>query len=224
VSQNTHRRRQPISERARPAQRPRIPDPQAPSDDLNKLPIICGPVVGRSRSDKYSDRPDLCVHRAAGSVSQDTSVDATECPVLTRVAACVSSPARLARIADFRGATGNCTRPACPAGTFAMRTRMRAPPPWPAITAAGPGNHRSKCLKNRPFSASCQQPVHGRARAVGGTHQIGQLPVPEDVWDEYTHRRLPACWPGRPPRGNSSPHSSASSNGRILRCWVSSQP
>ena len=32
------RRRQPIRERARPAQRPRIPDPQAPSDDLNKLP------------------------------------------------------------------------------------------------------------------------------------------------------------------------------------------
>src|SRR6516225_9220551 len=33
-------RRQPIRERARPAQRPRIPDPQAPSHDLNKLPIL----------------------------------------------------------------------------------------------------------------------------------------------------------------------------------------
>src|SRR5215467_7150411 len=31
-------RRQPIRERTRPTQRPRIPDPQAPSDDLNKLP------------------------------------------------------------------------------------------------------------------------------------------------------------------------------------------
>jgi len=40
VSQNTRRRRQPIRERARPAQRPRIPDPQAPSDDLNKLPTL----------------------------------------------------------------------------------------------------------------------------------------------------------------------------------------
>ena len=29
---------------------------------------------------------------------------------------------------------------------------------------------------------------------------------------------------GRPPRDNSSPHSSASPNGRILRCWVLSQP
>ena len=43
VSQNTHQeRRQPINERARPAQRPRIPDPQAPSDDLNKLPTMSG--------------------------------------------------------------------------------------------------------------------------------------------------------------------------------------
>jgi len=41
VSQNARRRRQPIRERARPAQRPRIPDPQAPSDELNKLPILC---------------------------------------------------------------------------------------------------------------------------------------------------------------------------------------
>ena len=40
MSQNTRRRRQPIRERARPAQRPRIPDPQAPSDDLNKLPTM----------------------------------------------------------------------------------------------------------------------------------------------------------------------------------------
>jgi hypothetical protein len=32
----------------------------------------------------------------------------------------------------------NCTRPACRAGTFAMLTRMRALPAWPAITAAGP--------------------------------------------------------------------------------------
>ena len=38
VSQNTQRRRQPNRGRARPAQRPRIPDPQTPSDDLNKLP------------------------------------------------------------------------------------------------------------------------------------------------------------------------------------------
>jgi hypothetical protein len=30
----------PIRERARPAQRPKIPDPQAPGDDLNKLPIL----------------------------------------------------------------------------------------------------------------------------------------------------------------------------------------
>jgi hypothetical protein len=36
------RRRQPIRERARPAQRPRIPDPQTPSHDLNKLPITGG--------------------------------------------------------------------------------------------------------------------------------------------------------------------------------------
>jgi hypothetical protein len=40
-------RRQPIRERARPAQRPRIPDPQAPSDDLNKLPNTSGGELNR---------------------------------------------------------------------------------------------------------------------------------------------------------------------------------
>ena len=42
VSQNTRRRRQPTRERARPAQRPRITDPRAPGDDLNKLPTRRG--------------------------------------------------------------------------------------------------------------------------------------------------------------------------------------
>jgi hypothetical protein len=40
VSQNTRRRRQPTLEQTRPAQRPRIPDPRAPGDDLNKLPTL----------------------------------------------------------------------------------------------------------------------------------------------------------------------------------------
>ena len=53
VSQNTRRRRQPTRERARPAQRPRIPDPRAPGDDLNKLPTL-----SPSRS-ATADRP-LC--------------------------------------------------------------------------------------------------------------------------------------------------------------------
>ena len=60
VSQNTLQgRRQPINERARPAQRPRIPDPQAPSDDLNKLPIICVVVVVTWSMRRRADLPVL---------------------------------------------------------------------------------------------------------------------------------------------------------------------
>jgi hypothetical protein len=50
-------RRQPIRERARPAQRPRIPDPQAPSDDLNKLPIRYVPIPGIDLEAERTDHP-----------------------------------------------------------------------------------------------------------------------------------------------------------------------
>jgi hypothetical protein len=54
------------------------------------------------------------------------------------VAACVSSPLRLARIADFRVHSGQLHVVGLPCRTFAIRTRIRALPAWSAITAAGP--------------------------------------------------------------------------------------
>ena len=149
-------------------------------------------------------------------------VDGTECPVLTRVAACVSSPSRLARIADFPVAerTAAHGRPALPGLRDADPHAGAAP--WPSITAVGPTS--IQVPEESPPSAPAASGF-STARPSRWRH-LPDWPVAlsERRWDEYTHRRLPTCWSGRPPRGNSSPHSSASSNGRILQCWVSLQP
>ena len=108
-------------------------------------------------------------------------------PVLTRVAACVPSSLRLARIADFRAHSGQLDTVGLPCRDFAMRARMRVLPAWPAITAAGPTSiqvpEESPPSAPAASSLSTARPSHWRHPPDWPVALSGRR------WDEYTHRR-----------------------------------
>jgi hypothetical protein len=93
------------------------------------------PIGARPRLDPREEMQDRGIGFHPAGI-RCRLVDATECPVLTSTAACVPSPLRLARIGGFPGAqrTAGHGRPALP-GLSQVRTRIRALPAWPAITA-----------------------------------------------------------------------------------------
>jgi hypothetical protein len=143
-------------------------------------------------------------------------------PVLTSTAACVPGPLRVARIADFRVHSGQLDTVGLPCRHF-RDARPHAGTARVAGHYPPPGNPRSRCLKNRPFRRQLPAACPRRAKPLAAPTRLASCPFRKALG--RVHSSAPAhllVWQATPRQIRAL--IPASSNGRILPCWVSPQP